>query len=173
LGSAPGFEGRMIGDIWRWTRLELEGSPSAFNWMFPMPDNDVVGGGLPLYPEDVIHFKSHAILQANARKSLAWFAGIIGLSMDGVGGIAKGPSFTENFDPQNPMTIRRIRRVLRFLKMIGLDDDAKHLLGWLEAEAASEHSRFPRTLVLDWRKRIEPANTADSGDAMAQAKREE
>ena len=124
--------------------------------MFPMPDNDVVGGGLPLYPEDVIHFKSHAILQANARKSLIWFTGIIGLSIDADGGISKGPSFAENFDPENEVTIRRIRRVLRFLKMISFGDDAKHFSVGSKREAAYEHSRFPRTLVLDWRKRIEP-----------------
>ena len=72
--SAPGYEGRMIGDIWHWTRLELEGSPSAFHWLFPMPDYDFVRGGLPLCPEDVLDFKSHPTLQANARKSFGWFA---------------------------------------------------------------------------------------------------
>src|SRR6185436_4929823 len=37
LGSAPGYEGRMLADIWRWTRLELEGSPNAFNYRFARP----------------------------------------------------------------------------------------------------------------------------------------
>src|SRR6266404_5195251 len=67
LGSAPDHDGRMIGDIWQWSRPELDASPSAFNWLFPMPDGSFLRGGLPLYPEDVSHFKSNAILQANAK----------------------------------------------------------------------------------------------------------
>src|SRR3954452_15850574 len=92
LGSAPDYEGRMIGDIWQWTRPEIDASPSAFNWLFPMPDGYFLGGGQPLFREDIVNLRSHATLQEHARKSYAWFAGIIGLSLADNGGITKGPS---------------------------------------------------------------------------------
>ena len=82
LGSAPDYEGRMIGDIWKWTRPEIDASPHAFNWLFPMPHVHFLSGCMPLFRDDIVIFKSHPTLQAHARKSYAWFTGIIGLSLE-------------------------------------------------------------------------------------------
>ena len=58
--------------------------------------------------------------------------------------------------PHNSVTVRRIRRVLWFLKAIGFDDDARRLLDWLDVETAN--GQFPRTVVAAWRKRIGPVS---------------
>src|SRR5205085_4338496 len=89
LGSAPDIAGRMIGDIWKWTRPEIDASPRAFNWLFPMPEGYFLGGSLPLFREDIVNFKSHPTLQEHARKSYAWFTGIIGISLENNGSITK------------------------------------------------------------------------------------
>src|SRR4051812_46056829 len=137
----------MIGDLWQWTRPELDASPRAFNWLFPMADGYFLGGSLRLFREDIVNFNSHPTLQEHVRKSYAWFTGIIGLSLADNGSITKGPSFLQNFDVDKPLTYRRIKRVLRFLTTVGLDADASRFLAWLEAEAASEGSRLPQRLV--------------------------
>ena len=156
LGSEPDDEGRTFAGLWQWTRSQLDAWPTALDSLFPIPEGSFLGGGIPLDADDISQFKSNPTLQANARKSFAWFASIIGLSIDADGTIAEGPSFPENFNPDNSVTVRWIRRVLWFLKAIGFDDDARRLLDWLDKETAS--GQFPRTVVAAWRKRIGPAS---------------
>src|SRR6476620_4002033 len=103
LGTAPNYDGWMIGDLWQMSRSEIDASPRAFNWLFPMPDGYFLGGSLPLFREDIVNLRSHPTLQEHARKSYAWFTGIIGLSLADNGSITKGPSFLQNFDVDRPL----------------------------------------------------------------------
>jgi hypothetical protein len=50
------------------------------------------------FKEDILNFQSHAKLQEHARKSYAWFTGIIGLSLADNGSITKGSLFRADFD---------------------------------------------------------------------------
>src|SRR6185436_3801892 len=98
LGTVPDTEGRMIADIWQWSRSEIDASPQAFNWLFPTRHSDYLRGAPRLFKEDIVNFRSHSMLQDQARKSYAWFTGIIGLSLGEDGSIMKGPSFLQDFD---------------------------------------------------------------------------
>ena len=89
-----------------------------------------------------------------------------GISVEIFDGLADVALYNEDIDrPGAVAAADRLRAEVQSADALLTD-------AWLDAEGANVHSRLSGTLVVDWRKGIEP-ESADSADASTMAKREE
>jgi hypothetical protein len=144
-GTAHDSESRSLHDLWAWDDDRLEDVHDFIQWLFPLPEPSQFNPDAPLLTrDDIAAFKDDAILQGNLRKSFQRILSFLGLSETKAGEIVDGVNFAsrapEVWSAPNHNWLR-ISRILRCLTLLGLQDEAQALYGWLET--AYQKKRFP------------------------------
>jgi hypothetical protein len=127
-------EGRMISEIWRWGHDELEFSHDYIQWLFPLDVESHFNPDAPLLTrEDQKAFRSNDLLQNSMRRSLIMWLDFAGLALRATAGensaqqIVKGSGFEarRSFWTHPNHNWLRITRVLKSLRLCGLDEEAR------------------------------------------------
>jgi hypothetical protein len=151
--EAPDTEGRMISEIWRWGHEQLEFSHDYIQWLFPLDVESHFNPDAPLLTEDDRDaFRTDDLLRNSMRRSLVLWLDFAGLTLRAVADqssarqIVKGPDFEarKNLWAHPNHNWLRITRILKSLRLCGLDEEAGMFfdcLRRLHAEGSvSEHS---------------------------------
>lgn len=137
-------QGRSLDAILAWSDDELEEVHDFIQWLFPLPEPSQYNPDAPLLTEgDIQVFRSEPKLQVNLRRSFDRILEFLGLAWKD-GSVVEGPSFEvrrpEVWDFPNHNWLR-ITRILRSMRLLGLEAEAQALYAWLE-KAFLRH-RFP------------------------------
>ncbi len=138
-------EGRRLEDVWLWDDDSLEGCHDLIQWLFPLPEPSQFNADAPLLTdEDIAEFQSDPTLRDNLRRSFERITAFLGLTVTAEGRMEEGPNFAarvpEVWSEPNHNWLR-ITRILRSLRLLGLED----LSGALYDRLASfyQSRRFP------------------------------
>jgi hypothetical protein len=158
-GQAADTEGRSLADVLGWPDDEFEAVHDFVQWLFPLPEPSRFNPDAPLLtPEDVTAFRDDPLLRANLRKSFERFLTFLGLSAAEGGAVVEGPNFTSRtaeawaFPNHNWL---RITRVLRSLRLLGLEAEARSLYDRLDALYRSWRFPIPADTFRYWTEAIE------------------
>jgi hypothetical protein len=146
-GTATDAEGRLLKDIWAWDDDELEVVHDFIQWLFPLPEASRFNPDAPLLTQgDIAAFKTEPSLQANLRQSFERILTFFGLSLAGDGQVIVGPTFSDRtpdvWSAPNHNWLR-ITRILRSLRLLGLEVEARAFYDRLNAIYSSR--KFPIT----------------------------
>lgn len=122
----------MLTEIWGWNHEQLEECHDFIQWLFPLNEPSAFNADAPLVAEqDRAAFRADSQLRNALRRSLALFLGFLGLKMTDGGRVVRG----ENFGRRRAVWSHanhnwlRITRVLKSLRLLGLEKEAAEL--WL------------------------------------------
>ncbi|MDX2143155.1 MAG: opioid growth factor receptor-related protein [Rhodospirillaceae bacterium] len=160
-GIGTDHAGRRIGDILAWDHRRLEIVHDYVQWLFPLPEPSRFNPEAPLLTaDDVAAFRGDPGLQQRALHALDLMLDFFGLRRTDKG-VERGSAFAARaqgwLDPANHNHLR-LTRIMMFLRLIGLDAEAKALLACLEDIATHEGRAAisARTLAF-WRDAARPA----------------
>ncbi len=144
-GEGTDTEGRWLRDIWDWSDGRLEAVHDFIQWLFPLPEPSRFNPHAPLLEqEDIAAFQKDEQLRANLRKSFERILTFLGLRREESGEVVEGENLTTRagdvWDSPNHNWLR-ITRILRSLRLLGLETEAQALYGRLEIFYRSR--RFP------------------------------
>lgn len=129
-GDSPDSEGRLLNDILRWPDERLERIHDFIQWMFPLTEPSPVNPQAPvLDAETIAEILAQPQLQANVRRS---YERMRRFYQDSRSWVMAGN--------HNHL---RITRILKCLRLLGLDAEAKEFFDWL-ATIYGEERRKPR-----------------------------
>lgn len=135
-GTGTDARGRRIGDIWQWDDTALERVHDYIQWLFPLPDASLFNDSAPLLSRaDIAAFAARAELRGNLRRSLARQLAFYGFALEAGPHVARGANFAAraaNWLTRGNHNFLRLTRILRSLALLGLDAEARALLGALE-----------------------------------------
>ncbi len=127
--KAPDTQGRMLGDILKWSDDAWECHHDYIQWLFPLDQPSGFNPNAPLLTEaDRAAFRASAKLQLVLRRgSLARFLAFLGLFSEDDVVIRPGDNFNNRralwaYPNHNWL---RITRVLKSLRLLGLEADAR------------------------------------------------
>jgi hypothetical protein len=144
-GQATDTKGRSLADLWAWEDDRLEEVHDFIQWLFPLPEPSRFNPDAPLLTDaDVAAFGGDEQLRANLRKSFTRILAFLGLAQTEGGQVVEGPGFAARAPdvwahPSHNWL--RITRILRSLRLLGLQAEARALYAWLQAQFTSQ--RFP------------------------------
>lgn len=135
-GEAADTEGRWLEDIWDWSDGRLEMIHDFIQWLFPLPEPSRFNPDAPLLaPEDIAAFRSDEYLRANLHKSFERILTFLGLSLAADGHVVEGANFSARtpdvWDTPNHNWLR-VTRILRSLRLLGLEAESQALYERLE-----------------------------------------
>jgi opioid growth factor receptor-like protein len=149
-GTMPDDHGRYLPDIQRWPDDELESVHDFIQWMFPLVDPSPVNPRAPvLDAETMVAFRSRPDLQQNLRASFLRMLQFYGLRMTASPPVVveKAPNFdsrVDNWLSSGNHNHLRITRIIRSLRLLGLEREAQALFGCLsDIYAAEQKKRWP------------------------------
>ncbi|HEV3255237.1 MAG TPA: opioid growth factor receptor-related protein [Gemmataceae bacterium] len=156
--EATDAEGRFLKDVWAWEDGELEAVHDFIQWLFPLPEPSRFNPDAPLLTEeDVAAFRSDPLLQANLRQSFVRMLAFLGLSVAEDGGVVEGPHFTRravavwSFPNHNWL---RITRIMRSLRLLGLEAEARALYDRLDTLFGSRRFPIPADTFRYWTEAV-------------------
>jgi hypothetical protein len=130
-GEGTDAEGRRLDDILAWPDGRLEAVHDFIQWLFPLPEPSRFNPDAPLLtPEDIATFRQDSALRANLRRSFERILTFLGLQEADGGEVVEGPNFAKrapdvwNYPNHNWL---RITRILRSLRLLGLEAEAQAL----------------------------------------------
>ena len=129
-GERPDGAGRYLSELQTWPDEQLESVHDFIQWMFPLTEPSPVNPDAPVLDEDTIReIRARPELQAQVRAS--WL---------------RMKQFYEGsrqwISPGNHNHLR-ITRILKCLRLLGLDPEAEAFFKWLE-QIYNEERRTPR-----------------------------
>src|SRR5579872_4426502 len=139
--EAPDTEGRMISDIWQWDHDQLEFCHDFIQWLFPLDVESNFNPDAPLLTkEDQEAFRNNDLLQSHMRKSFNLWIRFLGLAFDvsGDGNVATKIIEDSHFEARKSLWTHpnhnwlRITRVLKSLRLCGLENEARMFFAALE-----------------------------------------
>lgn len=139
--------GRTLAEILAWDDAALEMVHDYIQWLFPLPELSAFNADAPLLKhDDIAAFRDNADLRENLRAAYRRMLQFYQLPTDHVG------AFTAQWLTPGNHNFLRITRILRCLRLLGLDAEARDFLQQLEALHAAGAGRIigPRTLEY-WR----------------------
>jgi len=157
-GEATDIEGRLLSTMWSWKDNELELTHDFIQWMFPLPEPSRFNADGPLLTaEDIAAFKGDKLLQANLRKSYERFLTFLGLSSAKNGRVVAGARFAaRSFQvwmvPNHNWL--RITRIIRSLRLLGLQGESLALYTWLEAAYKKRQFPIPADTFQFWTEAV-------------------
>jgi hypothetical protein len=178
-GRSTDPRGRRLLDIQQWPDDLLESNHDFIQWMFPLLEPSSVHPEAPILDHETIReFKAHPELQENLRKSFQRMLAFYGFQLNAQGGLAicRRPDFADQSAnwlwPGNHNHLR-ITRIIKSLRLLGLEPEAKAIFKCLSELYAEETGRgIPRitaTTFQFWSAAAEepaiPARKADFGRA--------
>jgi len=152
--------GRRIGDIWRYSRDELEDVHDYIQWLFPLAERSAFNPGAPLLDAATMaEFRRDNALRENVQRSLEVMLGFYGLAL-AEDHIARAPDFADRsrlwLSPGNHNFLR-LTRILKSLSLLGHEASAESLLGCLEELYRERPGVIGSTTVGYWRRATSPA----------------
>lgn len=130
--------GRMLREILAWTDARLENVHDYIQWLFPLPEPSGVNPSAPLLDDQTIEsFRGRRALQDQLRESFARMLRFYGLKLEARGEalhVSESPDFNErasNWLQAGNHNHLRITRILRCLRLLGLEQEASAFFGWL------------------------------------------
>jgi hypothetical protein len=157
-GHGADHAGRRLTEILGWDHRRLEMIHDYIQWLFPLPQPSRFNSAAPLLTDhDIAIFRADPALQQRALDALDRLLDFWGLTRTAAD-IVRAKSFAARapgwLSPANHNHLR-LTRVLLFLRLTGLDAQARALLTCLEEIAAHEGQAAisPRTLAF-WRDAV-------------------
>lgn len=137
-GESPDGEGRYLTEIQRWPDRELESVHDFIQWMFPLTEPSPVNPDAPvLDAETIAEIRARPELQEAVRASLESMRRFYEES-------------THWISPGNHNHLR-ITRILKCLKLVGLDLEAAAFFSYLEGIYAAAGPRITARSFEFWR----------------------
>ena len=154
-GEGTDDVGRRIGEIWSYSRDELEVVHDYIQWLFPLEERSAFNPGAPLLDAATIaEFRRDASLRENVQRSLELMLGFYGFRTAGEH-IVRAPDFAERsrvwLSPGNHNFLR-LTRILKSLSLLGHDASAESLLECLEELYRERPSVIGSNTVGFWRR---------------------
>jgi hypothetical protein len=129
-GTRPDDHGRWLSEIQLWSDRELEQVHNYIQWLFPLAERSGFNVDAPILDAKVIEeFRSRSNLRHNLQTSFRRMLGFYGLEIEDIGEltVVRAPSFAERAEnwisPSNHNHLR-ITRILKSLKLLGLESEA-------------------------------------------------
>ncbi len=139
LGTARDGHGRMLDEILAWTDERLEDVHNYIQWLFPLDEPSRFSPRAPiLTPADIERFRSDPDLPLALRRSLVRFLAFLGLERSEEGEavtIRKASAYQDRRNTwlyQGSHNYLRVTRVLKSLRLLGLEREAEALLACLK-----------------------------------------
>jgi hypothetical protein len=157
-GQATDSEGRSLAEIWKWGDEELELVHDFIQWLFPLPEPSQFNARAPLLTDaDIAAFRAEPVLRSNVLKSFERILRFLGLAQDNGGKIIVGPTFDSRaadvwLAPNHNWL--RITRILRSLRLLGLEQQAQALFARLEALFRSGQYPIPPDTFQFWKSAV-------------------
>ena len=138
LGEGTDLKGRTFDELISWSDDQLEGCHDQIQNLFPLPEPSNFNANAPLLTQDdILVFRDDHRYQAQARRVLARFRAFYGLD--------EAPGFRPWVASGMGHNLLRVTRIIRFLVLIGLYEDAYKF--WKNCYAiATIHPVTQRTL---------------------------
>ncbi len=142
-------EKRFLGGVLAWDGKILEEVHDFIQWLFPIPEASQFNFKAPVLTEDDSKaFNNDSRLRDNLRKSFQRILRFLGLTLTPDGEVVKGENFAERLAdvwaaPNHNWL--RITRILRSLKLLGLETMPKLSMRVWPCITQATDSRFPRT----------------------------
>lgn len=161
LSNQPDYLGRWLRDIWRWDDDRLEWSHNYIQVLFPNREESLFNAWAPVLDEQTIAaFHDDPRLRQNLAASLDLMLRFYGLATDGPSGkivrAADFPYKARNWiDPHNH-NYRRITRILKCLRALGLEDRAAAFFDALKDIYAEWAADIGRESLAYWREAVRP-----------------
>jgi len=151
-GAGPDDRGRFLREILQWSDDELERTHDYIQWLFPLTEPSGFHPGAPLLDaESIREFQSRPELQSNLRISFIRMLVFLGFELheDNPLRVTPSESFPERsqnwLTPSNHNHLR-ITRILKSLRLLGLEEEAAAFFRCLEGLYGKE-SRAPLPLI--------------------------
>ncbi|KAM0166710.1 hypothetical protein ACHAQE_001231 [Botrytis cinerea] len=168
LNKAEDNAGRILSYIMSWDYEKLEDIHDYIQWLFPLPEESMFSGA-PLVDENVFNafhaFSSSPELQGNLRSSLVKMLDFYGfkfaddLDKNGLPVIIKSSNFYErcsNWLIRRDHNHLRISRILRSLRVLGLESEAAAFYKALSDIIYNDHSQVVSSQSAEfWRRAAE------------------
>ena len=151
-GTGADAEGRRLDEVLAWDDDALEAVHDFIQWLFPLPEPSGFNPDAPLLtPQDVAAFRRDPALRANLRRSFERILSFLGLAETAGGEIDAGPNFAARapgvWEHPNHNWLR-VTRILRSLRLLGLEDEAQAL--YRRLEDFNDLKRFPADTFRYW-----------------------
>ncbi|KAK6585973.1 hypothetical protein PZA11_001030 [Diplocarpon coronariae] len=146
-GTETDRRGRSLTDILQWEASRLEASHDYIQILFPLPEESGVNWSAPVIDRQVFNaFRSRPELKEKLRDSFMRMLWFYGFELETEGGIkvTKGPNYTAhsgNWDVRFDHNHLRITRIIRCLRVLGLEDEAQAFRAALEEATVNASSR--------------------------------
>jgi hypothetical protein len=144
-GQGSDSEGRTLAEIWAWRDDDLEAVHNFIQWLFPLPEPSRFNPDAPLLTtEDVAAFHADPFLRAQLHRSFERILSFCGLALAEGSEVVEGPNFAARvpdvwaYANHNWL---RITRILKCLRLLGLEADAQAFYARLRALYSSR--RYP------------------------------
>jgi hypothetical protein len=128
-GEGTDAGGRRLDDILAWRDNMLEAVHDFIQWLFPLPEPSRFNPDAPLLtPDDIAAFRRDPALRANLRRSFERILTFLGLQLRDDGKVVEGDfvRIEQVFGYQNHNWLR-VTRILRSLRLLGLEDESQAL----------------------------------------------
>jgi Opioid growth factor receptor (OGFr) conserved region len=134
LDEGVNNSGDKIGDIWQEDDDYFEFCHSHIQWLFPVPEPSNFNPDAPILTnEDITLFKSNPVLKDNLQSSFRRFMEFLGLEYQAYNNtVIKTDNFYLLAFTMPNHNWLRITRVLRSLKLLGLEDEANAFFNFLK-----------------------------------------
>jgi hypothetical protein len=134
-GQAPDNRGRRIHEIQSWPDDRLEAVHDYIQWLFPLPERSMFNWDAPLLePETIDTFRERPDLQASLRASFLRMLRFYGFeSREGIGRAANFEKRARNWLRPGNHNHLRITRILKSLRLLGLEAEAGAFLEALQS----------------------------------------
>lgn len=133
-GVAPDSQGRYLADILAWDDERLEAVHDYIQWLFPLPEASAFNRDAPLLDAETMEaFREHAPLRENLRAAFQRMLAFYGF--ESADGLRRAIHFEKrarvwlHYGNHNHL---RITRILKSLRLLGLQDEAGLFLRELE-----------------------------------------
>lgn len=162
-GDSPDMYGRLLGDMWDWSDHKLEITHDYIQWMFPTVERSYANPLAPhLEAEDVSQFGGDEEIRQNMRLSFRRILRFYGMEWadSGEPKVLRTRFFAERkqkwFWKRNH-NFYRITRILKSLRLAGLDIEARAFFKALSALYREEPSTVGSETFSFWKDAAGPA----------------
>jgi hypothetical protein len=137
-GTGADSEGRLLEEILAWPDLKLEAVHDYIQWLFPLPEPSAFNPRAPLLDaETIATFRADPALAASLRRAFRRMREFY-----------QSPHWME---PGNH-NLLRLTRILKSLRLLGLEDEAAELHAWLESLPPEARARIGARAYAFWRE---------------------